>query len=164
MGISTSPQKPVFLTTADFYLSLKLDDSIDAVDAIFMECKGFDYTQDTIEFCEVTGGRWGKASKGKVLRTKLPGNTKTANLTLLRGMTSSMALWNWFKLVEDGNWFKKRKNAVLTIYEGGSPQARFEFTAAWPTRYRISDLKSSGQDLEIEEVEIAFEGFKRIKA
>jgi phage tail-like protein len=162
MGTATSLKTPVFLTNSNFYLSLKLEGSTDAVDAIFKECQGFDYSQDVIEFCEVTGGRWGKARDGKLLRTKLPGNSRTGNLTLLRGMTSSMAVWNWFKSIQDGKWYEKRKNALLTIYEGGIPQTSFQFTAAWPTKYRISDVKADGQDVEIEEVEIAYEGFERL--
>jgi phage tail-like protein len=155
---------PIFLGASNFCLGLKLDGSSDVVDAIFLECLGFDYTQDLIEFSEVTSGRWGKASKGKFVRTKLPGNTRTGNVTLRRGMSSSETLWNWFQLVEDGNWAKQRKNAFLIIYEDGMPQARFELTAAWPMGYKISDVKSNSQEIEIEEVEVAYEGFKRVKA
>lgn len=156
-------KSPVFLTSSNFYLGLKLDGSSDVVDAVFLECQGFNYSQDVIEFGEVTSGRWGKANKGKFVRTKLPGNTQSGNLTLFRGMTSSMTLWNWFELVQDGKWAKQRKNAVLTIYEDGKPQAKFELTAAWPTRYKISDVKSNSQEIEIEEIEVAYEGFKRVK-
>ncbi|MEH2258098.1 phage tail protein [Nostoc sp.] len=156
-------RSPVFFTASNFYLDLKLDGSSDVVDAVFLECQGFNYSQDVIEFSEVTSGRWGKANKGKFVQTKLPGNAKSGNLTLLRGMTSSMALWNWFELIKDGNWAKQRKNALLTIYEDGKAQAKFELTAAWPTRYKISDVKSNSQEIEIEEVEVAYEGFKRVK-
>ncbi|MEH2364200.1 phage tail protein [Nostoc sp.] len=158
-----SSKSPVFLTASNFHLDLKLDGSSDVVDAVFLECQGFNYSQDVIEFSEVTSGRWGKANKGKLVHTKLPGNAKSGNLTLLRGMTSSMALWNWFELTKDGNWAKQRKNALITIHEDGKPQARFELTAAWPSRYKIADVKANSQDMEIEEVEIAYEGFKRVK-
>ncbi len=157
------PRSPIFFTGANFSVGLKLDGSSDFVDAIFLECQGFNYSQDVIEFSEVTSGRWGKASKGKFVQTKLPSHAKSGNLTLLRGMTSSMALWNWFELTQDGNWAKQRRNALLTIYDDGEPQARFELTAAWPTRYKFSDVKSNSQQLEIEEVEVAYEGFKRVK-
>ncbi len=150
------------LTASNFYLGLQLDGSVDSVDAIFLECQGFNYTQELIEFCEVTPGRWGQATKGKVVRTKLPGNAQSENLILRRGLTRSTALWKWFELVQEGNWVQQRKNALLTIYEGGVPHARFEFTAAWPTSYRIADVKSNSQDVEIEEVEVAYERFRRV--
>ena len=156
-------RSPVFFTASNFYLDLKLDGSSNVVDAVFLECQGFNYSQDVIEFSEVTSGRWGKANKGKFVRTKLPGNAKSGNLTLLRGMTNSMALWKWFELTQDGNWAKQRKNAFLTFYADRKPQAIFELTAAWPTRYKFSDVKSNSQQLEIEEVEVAYEGFKRVE-
>jgi phage tail-like protein len=158
-----SSRSPVYITASNFYLHLKLDGSSDLVDAVFLECQGFNYSQDVIEFSEVTSGRWGKANKGKVVQTKLPGNAKSGNLTLLRGMTNSMAVWKWFELTMDGNWAKQRKNALLTIYEDGKPQASFQLTAAWPSRYKIADVKSNSQEIEIEEVEVAYEGFKRVK-
>lgn len=161
--MATLSRDSIYFTGASFHLDLKLDGSSDVVDAIFAECQGFNYSQDVIEFSEVTSGRWGKANKGKFVRTRLPGHAKSGNLTLLRGMTSSMALWNWFELTQDGNWAEQRKNALLTIYGDGKPQAIFELTAAWPTRYKFSDVKSNSQQLEIEEVEVAYEGFKRLK-
>lgn len=154
---------PAILTNSNFYLKLSLDGSVDSVDGIFLECQGFNYNQEVIEFHEVSQGRWGKASKGKVLHTKLPGNLQCGNLTLRRGMTSSKTLWKWFELVETGNWFKQRKNALLTIYEDGMANAAFEFTSAWPTGYKISDVKANGQEIEIEEVDVAYEGFKRMQ-
>jgi phage tail-like protein len=156
-------KSPEFLTAANFYIGLKLDGSSEPVDAIFLECQGITHAQDVIEFCEVTPKRWAKASKGQVIRTKLPGNFRSGNITLRRGMTKSNTFWNWFELVQEGNWAKQRKNASMTIYGESRPQAQFEFTGAWPTSYKVSDVKSNSQEIEIEEVEIAFEGFKRAK-
>jgi phage tail-like protein len=156
-------QDPVILTAHNFYLKLSLDGSVDSVDGIFLECQGFNYQQEVIEFHEVSPGRWGKANKGKVLHTKLPGNSQSGNLTLRRGMTTSKALWNWFELVESGQWSKQRKNAMLTIYEDKKPSAIFELAAAWPSNYRISDVLAGAQEIEIEEVEVAYEGFKRVQ-
>lgn len=152
------------LTAHRFYLELKLDDSQEQADGTFLECQGFKRTQDAIEICEVTPNKWGKAQKGQVVRTKLPGNVKSGNLTLRRGITSSIALWNWFQKVQDGKWADQRKNASLTIYDqAGQEQARFELAGAWPTSYKIADVNARSTDIEIEEVEVAFEEFKRTK-
>lgn len=153
---------PEILTTCRFYLELKLDGSKEPVDAYFMECKGFKRTQDVIEFCEVTPQKWAKASRGNVVRTKVPGNVKSTNLVLKRGMTCSMTLWNWFKAVQEGKWKEQRKNGSLSIYDQqGTIQARFEFSGAWPTSYTLADVNSSSNELEIEELEVAFEEFTR---
>ena len=152
------------LTAHSFYLELKLDKSQDQVDGTFLECQGFKRTQDAIEVCEVTPQKWGAAKNGRVIRTKLPGNVKSGNLTLRRGMTSSIALWNWFQEVQEGKWANQRKNASLTIYnQAGEEQARFELAGAWPTSYKLADVNARSADIEIEEVEVAFEEFKRTK-
>ncbi|MFB2891758.1 phage tail protein [Aerosakkonemataceae cyanobacterium BLCC-F50] len=153
---------PEILTNSRFYIELKLNGSQEPVDAYFMECKGFKHSQDVIEVCEVTPQKWGKASSGYVVRTKVPGNMKVNNITLRRGMTSSTTLWKWFEAVQEGNWAQQRKDGLLTIYDqGANPQAIFQFQGAWPVSYIVSDLSSSGTDLEIEEMEIAIEKFTR---
>ena len=75
---------PEILTNSRFYIELSLDGSQDPVDAYFTECKGFKHSQEVIEVCEVTPQRWGKAKYGQVVRTKVPGNIKTNNITLRR--------------------------------------------------------------------------------
>jgi phage tail-like protein len=153
---------PEILTTCRFYLRLDLKDSQAPVDAYFMECKGFKRTQEVIEVCEVTPQKWGKAKHGQVVRTKVPGNVKSNNLTLRRGMTCSNALWNWFEDVQMGNWAKQRRDGSLTIYDqAGIAQARFSFWGAWPTSYTLTDVSASSNELEIEEMEVAIEEFRR---
>jgi phage tail-like protein len=155
---------PTVLMASSFAISLQLDGSKDSVDGVFMGCDGFDFTQEIIQFREVTGNRWGKANKGSLQLTKIPGNAEGGNLTLRRGMNISMSMWKWFELVQGGNWFKQRKIASLTLHENGVPKAVFEFTEAWPTRYRVGEMTTDTSDVEIEEIEIAYEGFKRIPA
>lgn len=155
---------PEILTTCRFYLELKLDDSQDPVDAYFMECKGFKRTQEVIEVCEVTPEKWAQATRGRVVRTKVPGNLKCTNLTLKRGMTCSMAFWKWFDAVESGHWGQQRRNGSLSIYnQAGEMQARFEFQNAWPTSYSLADVNASSNEVEVEEVELAVEELKRVE-
>jgi phage tail-like protein len=73
-----------------------------------------------------------------------------------------MTLWNWLKAVEEGNWAKQRRDGFLTIYnQAAQAQARFEFKGAWPSSYTITDVKASANELEIEEIELVVEEFKR---
>ncbi len=151
------------LTANRFYLKLELKSSPDKVDGIFLECQGLKRTQDAIEICEVTPNKWGKATKGNVVRTKIPGNVKSGNLTLKRGMTCSKTLWNWFEAVQDGKWAEQRCNAHLSIYDQAAKmQARFELGNAWPTSYKVADLSARATTIELEEMEIAFETFIRV--
>lgn len=158
------PQPQEILTACRFYIELSLDGSPNPVDAIFMECSGFKRTQEVIEACEVTPQRWGSAnaSAGLVVRTKVPGNVKSNNLVLKRGLTCSTSLWQWFDEVQAGNWSEQRRDGSVTIYDqAATPQARFQFVRAWPTRYTIADLTASSSDYEVEEIELACEEFFR---
>jgi phage tail-like protein len=151
------------LTAYKFYVEIKLDKSNDKIDGTFLEFQGLKRTQDAIEICEVTPNKWGRATMGNVVRTKIPGNVKSGNLTLKRGMTCSRTLWNWFESVQEGNWNTQRRNADLSIYDqAGKVQARFRLGGAWPSSYKIADLSARATTIEVEEVEIAFETFKRV--
>ena len=154
--------KSTLLMASSFSITLQLDGSSDSLDGVFQGCDGFDFTQEVIEFREVTNERWGKASKGRSRLTKLPGNAAGGNITLRRGMTISKSFWLWFSKVQKGNWFEQRKTITANFHEATKPQAAFRFTEAWPTRYRIGEMKTDASDVEIEELEIAYEGFERI--
>jgi phage tail-like protein len=153
-----------FLTACRFHVCVKPSTSRepDGVDAIFLECKGFKATQQVVEACEVTQG-------GEVVRTKIPGIIKYNNLTLRRGMTKSMALWDWFDKVRDKKWkdtklrLQQEDFYIQVFNQSGKETARFEFKHAWPTVYKIADFSAKSTDFEIEELEIAFEQFRRIK-
>jgi phage tail-like protein len=160
------PELPEILTNARFYLELKLENSQDFVDAIFMECSGFQQTQDVIEVSEVTPQLWGKKgeTKGRVVRTKIPGNTTYTNLVLKRGLTASMALWEWLEKIQDGNWSEQRRDGALVLYnQAAKEQFRLEFQGAWPIGYKISDLDVKSGEHNIEEMEITVEHLKRVK-
>ncbi|MBN3941456.1 MAG: phage tail protein [Nostoc sp.] len=150
------------LTSCRFYVEIKLDGSTDQVDGYFLECKGFKHTQDVVEICEVTPGRWGQAKAGQLVRTKIPGNVKTNNINLRRGITESTTLWKWFEAVQEGNWAKQLRDGSLTIYDqAGNGQAIFQFRGAWPVSYIASDFSANGNEFAIEEMEIAVETFTR---
>ncbi|MEO1591044.1 MAG: phage tail protein [Cyanobacteria bacterium J06632_22] len=157
---------PEILTKARFYLELRLDGSVDMIDGYFMECSGFQRSQDVIEIKEVTPQVWGQNgnSKGHIIHSKIPGNSSYTNISLKRGLTVSTAFWDWMDTIGEGNWDNQRRNGSLAIYGQMSlvEMFRFEFTGAWPVSYKISDLDVKGSDHNIEEVEIAVESLKRV--
>ncbi|MEX0271126.1 phage tail protein [Leptolyngbyaceae cyanobacterium UHCC 1019] len=153
------------LTNSRYYLEITLEGSQEKIDGYFMECQGFKRSQEVITACEVVHQKWGigGAKFGRILRTKLPGNSKAENIILKRGLGISVTLWDWFKAVEEGKWGTQRRDGDLTIYDQASnQQARFRFGGAWPVSYKITDLKASGTDFEVEEVELAVETFVRV--
>ncbi len=163
--VQASANNQEILTAHRFYLGLTLDGQ-NGISSYFLECQGFKRTQNAIEICEVTSQSWGTSgqSKGLTVRTKIPGNANSGNLTLRRGMTSSIDFWKWFEDVQNGQWADKRKLAALSIYsQSNDEMARFELAGAWPVSYKIADVNARSTEIEIEELEIAFEEFKRVK-
>ncbi|MBW4505782.1 MAG: phage tail protein [Scytonematopsis contorta HA4267-MV1] len=157
---------PEILTNSRFYLELKLDGSKDSVDGYFMECQGFQTTQEVIEIAEVTSQKWGKNgnASGRVVRTKIPGNITYSNLTLRRGLTISMTMWNWLANVQAGKWSEQRRDGSLVIYnQAAKEQFRLNFKRAWPTSYKINDVSAAGQEHEVEELEVVVEELTRIE-
>ncbi|HLO85208.1 MAG TPA: phage tail protein [Nostocaceae cyanobacterium] len=145
---------PEILTNSKFYLQLLLDGSQE-IDGYFMDCQGFNVKQEPIEIAEVTQG-------GVVVRTKIPGNVKYGNITLKRGLSISTTLWKWFAAVQNKQWGKQRRDGALIIYDQGANEVvRYEFSRAWPSSYKIGDLKASGNEFEIEELELVVEEFTR---
>lgn len=153
---------PEILTVSRFYVELHLDGSQDPIDGYFMECSGFNYAQDVIELAEVFPQK-GKNPEGRVMRTKIPGNFKmNTNITLRRGMSSSMTLWQWIQDVQQGGWAKKRKDGSLTIYkQDASIGSLHTFKRAWPVSYTFSEPTVSGNELSVEELEMVCEEFER---
>ena len=158
---------PEIITKAKFYLELKLEGGVDSVDGVFMECAGFQRSQDVIEVTEVTPQVWGKDGKshGHVVRSKIPGNSSYTNMTLRRGLTISKTFWDWMDSISMGNWDEQRRNGSLGIYgQSGEKQLfRFEFTGAWPVSYKISDLDVKAAEHNIEEIELVVESLKRVE-
>ncbi len=114
-----------------------------------------DSTQDVIEYREGTD---------LITVRKQPGLIKYGNLTLKWGVTDSLELYNWRKMVEDGKINEARKNISINILDDmGQSVGRWEFENAWPTKYDAPDLKATGNEISIESIEIAHEGMKRTK-
>ncbi|MEM6254104.1 MAG: phage tail protein [Cyanobacteria bacterium P01_D01_bin.156] len=154
-----------YLTASRFYVELHLNDSVDDVDGLFMECKGLKYYQDVIEFTESFPEGWGRqgSSVGLIHRSKIPGVERIDNINLRRGMGASETLWNWIDLAQDGGWPAACKDGSITLYrQDGTAGARFQFEGAWPVSYTLSDSMVSGTDLAFEDLELACEGFKRV--
>lgn len=95
---------------------------------------------------------------------KLPGRLKWGDITLKRGITSSMDLWDWRKMIEDGKVKDARKNGSIVMYDQeGTEKARWEFQNAWPSKVSGPTPKSDSNDIGVEEVTLVHEYIVRIK-
>jgi phage tail-like protein len=125
---------------------------IDGVEAAgFSEVSGLNAETEIIEYRQGT--------EHTTVR-KLPGLTKFANVTLKRGITDSMELWEWRKAIMDGD-IQRRTVRITLLDEAGDDRASFLIRRAWPAKYEASDLDASGNEVAIETLELAHEGLER---
>jgi phage tail-like protein len=94
---------------------------------------------------------------------KLPGRLKWDNITLKRGITSSMDLWNWRKQVEDGDVESARADGSIVMYDANLNEvARWNFERAWPIKISGPQPKSDSNEIGVEELQMAHEYITRV--
>jgi phage tail-like protein len=95
---------------------------------------------------------------------KIPGRMKWQDITLKRGITSVMDVWDWRKQVEDGDVEGSRKNGSITMFNQNlQPVARWDFERAWPSKVSGPQPKSDSNEVAVEEMVIVHEGIRRVK-
>lgn len=121
----------------------------------FTEVSGLGSENEVIEHKVVN-------EKGVEVVMKIPGRLKWENIVLKRGITSNMDIWEWRKMVEDGDVKSARKNGSVVMYDQTlSEVARWNFESAWPLKVTGPSVKSDGNDLGVEELTIAHEFIER---
>jgi phage tail-like protein len=127
------------------------------VTGAFRECTGLGSENQVVEY---------KASgpKGEFIIQKVPGRMKWNDITLKRGITDAMDMWQWRKLVEQGNVDQARKNGSITMYDQtGKPLARWNFVNAWPSKLTGPSANANNNEVAIEELVITHEGYERVQ-
>ena len=139
----------------DPYRNFRFRVEIDGIEvASFSEATIGDSTTDPVEYREGTDSTTMK---------KLSGLTKYGNISLKRGLTDSMELVTWRKLVEQKGAGVARKNlSLVLIDEEGSDKSRWDVVEAWPTKYDPSDFNAKGNEVIIETLELVHEGITRV--
>ena len=101
---------------------------------------------------------------GTTFIRKLPGQLTWGPLTLTRGVTSDMALWEWRKAVIDGDTAGMRRNISLIMFNhAGEETIRYNFEEAWPSKWTGPDVKADDASVVIETLEIQYEFMERVK-
>jgi len=123
----------------------------------FTEVSGLGSETELIEQKYVT-------PKGLQVVLKIPGRLKWENITLKRGITSSMDIWIWRKEVEDGNVEKSRRNGSIIMYDQTlKPVAQWNFERAWPVKVSGPQPKSDSNEISVEELTVAHEYITRVQ-
>ena len=121
----------------------------------FSECSGLTAEGDAVDYRE------GTDLQPNV--RKLVGLRKYSNITLKRGITDTMDMWQWRKLIEQGNVTSARKNGTITMYStDGKAIARWNFINAWPSKITGPSVNAGENAAAIEELELTHEGYERV--
>ena len=131
-----------------FYFSVDISDVGDGLP--FQEVSGLDTESQPIEY------RAGNNKAWSVI--KMPGLVKTGNVTLKKGiLAKDNKFWDWYEKIKL-NTIKRQTVTIKLLDEDGNPTMVWTLHNAWPTKITGTDLKSEGNEVAIESIEIAHEG------
>jgi len=85
---------------------------------------------------------------------------KVGDITLKRGMTSNLDLWNWFRLAAGNNQRGLLAQGVVLMKGADmTPVLRFSLTDCLPIKLKAAALNAKDGSIAIEELQIAYSSF-----
>lgn len=128
-----------------------------ALAGYFTECSGIGSEHDIVEQKVVD-------KQGHELVRKIPGRLKWQDISLKRGITSDLKIWEWRDLLVQGKAKDARKNITITMLSREyQPVAVWHFANAWPSKVTGPSLKADSNEFGVEELTIVHEGMYREK-
>lgn len=115
----------------------------------FQEVSGLDVEAQVIEY---------RKSNSPLFSTeKMPGIIKYGNVTMKRGIfINDNTFWNWH--AEIGmNTIKRKTILIKLLDESGKVTMQWSLHNAWPTKITSTDLKSDGNEVAVDMIEIVYE-------
>jgi phage tail-like protein len=123
---------------------------------LFREVSGFDTESDVIEYKSAD-------ANGKPLIRKVNGTAKWSNIVLKRGIDSQKVLAQWRQQVEESGPDAARTDCILELLDyDGSAIHTYNILQAWPQKYTAAALKADANEIAVEEITLAHEGFKLV--
>jgi phage tail-like protein len=88
---------------------------------------------------------------------KMPGLAKVGNVTFKKGVfVNDNKFWDWYNEIKL-NTIKRRTVIINLLDETGAPKMNWTLANAWPTKITGTDLKSDGNEVAVETLEVAYE-------
>ncbi len=116
----------------------------------FQEVSGLDTEAQAIEY------RHGDSDQFSV--NHMPGIVKTGNVTIKKGMfVDDNTFRDWHNKIMM-NTIHKENVMIQLLDESGNPTMTWTLSNAWPTKITGTDLKSDGNEVAVETIELAHEG------
>jgi phage tail-like protein len=115
----------------------------------FQEVSGMDVGNQLIEY---------RKSNSPLFSTqKMPGIVKYGNVTMKKGIfVNDNTFWDWHKSISI-NAIKRATVMIKLLDEEGNVTMQWRLDNAWPTKITSTDLKSDGNEVAIDTIEIAHE-------
>ena len=116
----------------------------------FTEVTGLDVETEVIEYRHGASPEYHK--------TKMPGMRKYSNITMKRGtFQGDNEFFDWFNTVSL-NKIERRDLTLSLLNENHEPVVVWKIKNAFPIKVQSTDLKSDGNEVAIETLELAHEG------
>ena len=115
----------------------------------FQEVSGLDKEVQVIEY---------RASNSPQFSTiKMPGIVKYGNVTMKRGVfVGDNMFWDWMSKITMNT--VPRCNVIIRLLnENGKVTMQWTLANAWPTKITSTDMKSDGNEVAVDSIEIAYE-------
>ena len=142
-------QDPKVWPLPKFYFSVDIGDQQNLA---FQEVSGLDTETQIIEY------RAGNSSTFSTV--KMPGISKVGNVTLKKGIfVKDNKFWDWYSQIKM-NTIKRVPVVIKLLDEKGGATMVWTLQNAWPTKITGTDLKSDGNEVAVETLEIAHEGLE----
>lgn len=119
------------------------------VHAGFQECSGLTATRNVSDYREGTDKSLGKR--------KVPGLNDYGNITLKRGFTDNQEMWEWHKILQNGETVRRNLSIILADHKG-EEKIRWNLENCWPTSWNAPDFNSTSDEVAIETMELVHEG------
>jgi phage tail-like protein len=115
----------------------------------FQEISGMDVENQIIEY---------RNSNSPLFSVqKMPGIKKYSNVTMKRGIfVNDNTFWKWHAEIKM-NTVKRRTVLIKLLDESGGVTMQWQLDNAWPTKITSTDLKSEGNEVAVDTLEIAHE-------
>lgn len=97
-----------------------------------------------------------EGSDNNIVR-KLPGLTSVTPISLKRGFTSNVELWDWRKTTIDG-LTERKSGAIILLNEARKEVMRWNFKEGWVSKWEGPGLNATTNEAAIEALEIVHEG------
>jgi phage tail-like protein len=139
---------PASSSRNDPFTSFNFVVDIQGMRAGFAEVGGLSAETDIVEYRE--------GNDNDTVVSKLSGRSKFGNLNFKRGYTNSKDLWLWRKDVIDGKT-RRLPGTITLLDEARKPALVWKFYEAWPSKWAGPAFNAKGNDVAIEEMELAIE-------